>query len=84
MKRYRVWAYETIGHYIEIDAQNKSDAYNKAMDVNVLDWIQSGGDEIGAGYTGFLWPLYLDQLKKDGHDKAWSSFLKNLLLYLNF
>ena len=47
MKRYRVWAYETIGHYIEIDAQNKSDAYNKAMDVNVLDWIQSGGDEIG-------------------------------------
>ena len=46
MKRYRVWAYETIGHYIEIDAQNKSDAYNKAMDVNVLDWIQSGGDEI--------------------------------------
>ena len=47
MKRYRVWAYETIGHYIEIDAQNKSDAYNKAMDVNVLAWIQSGGDEIG-------------------------------------
>ena len=47
MKRYRVWAYETIGHYIEIDAQNKSDAYNQAMDVNVLDWIQSGGDEIG-------------------------------------
>ena len=46
MKRYRVWAYETIGHYIEINAQNKSDAYNKAMDVNVLDWIQSGGDEI--------------------------------------
>ncbi len=42
-----MWAYETIGHYIEIDAQNKSDAYNKAMDVNVLDWIQSGGDEIG-------------------------------------
>ena len=40
MKKYRVWAYETIGHYIEIDAQNKSDAYNKAMDVNVLDWTQ--------------------------------------------
>ena len=55
MKRYRVWAYETIGHYIEIDAQNKSDAYNKAMDVNVLDWIQSGGDEID----------YLNIKKKD-------------------
>lgn len=43
----------------------------------------SGGDEIGAGYTGFLWPLYLDQLKKDGHDKAWSSLLKNLNLKKN-
>ena len=47
MKKYRVWAYETIGHYIDIKAQNKADAYNKAMDVHVLDWTQSGGDEIG-------------------------------------
>ena len=31
MKRYRVWAYETIGHYIEIDAQNKSDAYKNIL-----------------------------------------------------
>ena len=40
----------------------------------------SGGDEIGAGYTGFLWPLYLDQLKKDDHNKAWSNLLSNLNL----
>ena len=46
MKTYRVWAYETIGHYVDIRANNKSDAYTKAMDVNVLDWEQSGGDEI--------------------------------------
>ena len=24
----------------------------------------SGGDEIGAGYTGFLWPMFIDQAKK--------------------
>ena len=47
MKTYRVWGYETLGHYIDITAQNKSDAYNKAMDVNLLDWVQCGGDEIG-------------------------------------
>ena len=29
MKRYRVWAYDSVGYYLEIDAQNKSDAYNK-------------------------------------------------------
>ena len=43
----------------------------------------SGGDEIGAGYAGFLWPLYLDQLKKDGHNKAWSNLLTNLNLKKN-
>lgn len=43
----------------------------------------SGGDEIGAGYTGFLWPLYLDQLKKDDHNKAWSNLLSNLNLKKN-
>ena len=47
MKTYRVWAYETIGHYVDIRANNKADAYTKAMDVNVLDWEQSGGEEIG-------------------------------------
>ena len=43
MKTYRVWGYETLGHYIDVVAQNKSDAYNKAMDVNLLDWVQCGG-----------------------------------------
>ena len=38
MKKYRVWSYDTEGYYVEINAINKSDAYNKAMDVNVLDW----------------------------------------------
>ena len=47
MKTYRVWACETIGHYVDIRANNKADAYTKAMDVNVLDWEQSGGEEIG-------------------------------------
>ena len=47
MKVYRVKGYETVIYYVNIKAKNKADAYNKAMDVNVLDWIQSGGDEIG-------------------------------------
>ena len=47
MKKYRVWAYETIGHYVDIRANNKADAYTKAMDVNVLDWEHSGCEEIG-------------------------------------
>ena len=38
MKRYRVWAYDSVGYYLEIDAQNKADAYNKAMDNHIDDW----------------------------------------------
>ena len=44
MKKYRVWAYDKISYYVDLNAINKSDAYTKAMDVNVLDWIQ-GSDE---------------------------------------
>lgn len=51
--------------------------YKKHGSTVVLE--ASGGDEIGAGYTGFIWPFYLDQIKKDGHDDAW----RNLLLNLN-
>ena len=40
MKTYRVKGYETVMYYVDIKAQNKHDAYTKAMDVNVLDWEQ--------------------------------------------
>ena len=43
MKKYRVWAYDKISYYVDLSAANKSDAYTKAMDVNVLDWRQ--GDD---------------------------------------
>ena len=41
----------------------------------------SGGDEIGAGYTGFLWPLFLDQIKIIGYDKALDNLIKNLKIH---
>ena len=40
MKKYRVKGYETVMYYVDIKAQNKNEAYTKAMDVNVLDWEQ--------------------------------------------
>ena len=41
----------------------------------------SGGDEIGGGYTGFLWPLFLDQIKIIGYDKALDNLIKNLKIH---
>ena len=38
MKKYRVWGYEKQGYYIEVEANNKQDAHDKAMDVDRLDW----------------------------------------------
>ena len=43
MKKYRVWGYETQGYHIDLDANNKQDAHDKAMDVDREDW-QIGND----------------------------------------
>ena len=40
MKKYKVVGYETVMYYVYVKAINKSDAYNKAMDVHVEDWQQ--------------------------------------------
>ena len=45
MKKYRVWAYDKISYFVELDAKNIEDAYTKALDVNVLDWEQGGDNE---------------------------------------
>ena len=37
MKKYRVWGYEKQGYYTEVEANNKQDAHDKAMDVDRLD-----------------------------------------------
>ena len=43
MKKYRVWGYETQGYHIDLDANNKQDAHDKAMDNDREDW-QIGND----------------------------------------
>lgn len=43
----------------------------------------SGGDEIGSGYSGFIWPYYLDQVQSVGTDLAWNELLKNLKIKKN-
>ena len=45
MKKYRVWGYETVPYNIDLDALNRNDAYQKAFDVDHMDWIQ--GDTTG-------------------------------------
>ena len=45
MKKYRGWGYETVPYHIDLDALNRNDAYQKAFDVDHMDWIQ--GDTTG-------------------------------------
>ncbi len=45
MKKYRVWGYETQGYYIEVEANNKQDAHDKAMDVDREDWDEGNDGE---------------------------------------
>ena len=46
MKKYRVWGYKTQGYYIDLEANNKRDARDKAMDVNTEDFIE-GNEKYG-------------------------------------
>ena len=54
MKRYRVWAYETIPYYIDLEASNKRDAYQKAFDVDHMDWIQTDTTGLWDTTKGFV------------------------------
>jgi hypothetical protein len=45
MKKYRVWGYKTQGYYIDLEANNKRDARDKAMDVNTEDFIEGNDGE---------------------------------------
>ena len=45
MKKYRVWGYETQGYYIDLEANNKQDAHDKAMDVDREDWDEGNDGE---------------------------------------
>ena len=54
MKRYRVWAYETIPYYIDLEASNKQDAYQKAFDVDHMDWIQTDTTGLWDTTKGFI------------------------------
>ena len=47
---YRVKGYETVMYYVDIRAENKADAYTKAMDVHVDDWQQQ--DTVGLWDNG--------------------------------
>ena len=70
MKKYRVWAYDKISYYVDLDATNKSDAYTKAMDVNVLDWRQ--GDD--SDYPDLnIKKRDIEEIKKE---KSWSEGYK--------
>ena len=54
MKRYRVWGYETIPYYIDLEANNKQDAYQKAFDVDHMDWIQTNTTGLWDTTKGFV------------------------------
>ena len=57
MKTYRVWGYETVPYYIDLKANNKSDAYQRAFDVDHMDWIE--------GETYGLWDEGGFKIKKN-------------------
>jgi len=40
MNKYRVWGYETVPYYLDIEAKNKNEAHQKSHDANIDDWVE--------------------------------------------
>ena len=73
MKKYRVKGYETVMYYVDIKAQNKNDAYTKAMDVNVLDWEQQSTVGLWDNGGFKIKKRDIEEIKKE---KSWSKGYK--------
>ena len=39
MKKYRVWRQEVVMYHNEIEAKNKTDAYEKALELDFDAWL---------------------------------------------
>lgn len=39
MKKYRVWRQEVVMYHEEVEAKNKEDAYEKALEIDFDDWL---------------------------------------------
>lgn len=72
---------EPFTSFRQISHHKLYEDYKKEGSTVILE--SSGGDEIGAGYTGFIWPFFLEQSKKIGFEKAWSHLIK-ILKFHNF
>ena len=73
MKKYRVKGYETVMYYVDIKAQNKNEAYTKAMDVNVLDWEQQSTVGLWDNGGFKIKKRDIEEIKKE---KSWSKGYK--------
>ena len=73
MKKYRVKGYETVMFYVDIKAQNKNEAYTKAMDVNVLDWEQQSTVGLWDNGGFKIKKRDIEEIKKE---KSWSKGYK--------
>ena len=73
MKKYRVKGYETVMYYVDIKAQNKNEAYTKAMDVNVLDWEQQSTVGLWDNGGFKIKKRDIEEIKKE---KSWSEGYK--------
>tara|TARA_B100000401_G_C52673449_1_gene656098 strand:+ start:629 stop:886 length:258 start_codon:yes stop_codon:yes gene_type:complete len=72
MKRYRVWGYETIPYYIDLEANNKQDAYQKAFDVDHMDWIQTNTTGLWDTTKGFvIKKKHIEQIEEPEYEGTW-------------
>ena len=67
MNKYRVWGYETVPYYLDIEAKNKNDAYEKSLDADHMDWIE--GETYGLWNTSDGFKIKKNMIEAVKNDK---------------
>ena len=69
MKRYRVWKQEVVMYHNEVEAKNKEEAYEKALDLDFDDWHSGECDRYDSWKDSYVRKDLTEVIKKSD---SWS------------
>ena len=65
MKKYRVWRQEVVMYHNEVEAKNKTEAYEKALDLDFDAWLMGECDRYDSWKDSYVRKDLTEVVKND-------------------
>ena len=65
MKKYRVWRQEVVMYHNEVEAKNKTEAYEKALDLDFDAWLMGECDRYDSWKDSYVRKDLTELVKND-------------------